>query len=492
MWTPATSSVNFHSPTIVKTAKPLHFAPLDLNSQARDKILELPKIHPYLPPGSDPDAVNSLVLVYHSHCKLAIDNFQHCRTTLLRDGFKSLLGQLTRPGLDLLMHDSVADWVRECDWLKYQRMVPMLDRLLLMDVPGKGLAHIEQVAQSLCDWIVRFFSTQQPQVVQAMLDPARVFVGVIERFLRVQRATRDVVDALEMPESRTRLWGDWVTASKPLAIVSNTLLFSDRGHRMLLHLLTKEIRFLLSPEFDPVRTTGTLFDDNGVPSDFQLREENLNAGSEVAPVVRRLLRFLADLPLRFHQKDARTLLSMVEAVTGNVTRNMALGGVADLGKWWQVKLFVDEAMYWLAERGGMMGSAAQAFAGRAAIAPVPIAPAAADFDFSRPMTARTANADGEPADAALAHGHPSPDFPTHRPLAARRTTMPIRSPGHQAVVPRKRRHSASTIGEDDLGGGNANDDSGIAMGMDDDFGDQKYTSFVHGVHGSDPADVVVC
>jgi hypothetical protein len=47
------------------------------------------------------------------------------------------------------------------------------------------------------------------------------------------------------------------------------------------------------------------------------------------------------------------------------------------------------------------------------------------------------------------------------------------------------------VEDDGLGG--MNDDSGIGMGLEDDFGiDTKYNSFVEGVHGSDPADVVVC
>ena len=483
----------------LKVTRPLRFTPQSSDAAPLDKKLDLPSIEPYLPQGTDSDAASSLVLVYHSHCKLAIDNFQHCRTALLRDGFKSFLGQLTRPGLDLLTHPSISAWIRECDRRKYQSMIPMLDRLLLMDVPRKGLAHIEQVAQDLCDWIVKYLSSQTHHVAQAMLDPARVFVSIIQRFLRVQRATRDVADVLEIPESRSKLWGDWIMASGPLAIVSSTLLLHDRGHKALLYLLTKEVRFLLSPEYDVVPTTGSIFEHNGVASDFQLRELGTEHKPGVAPVVARLFRFLADLPIRFHLHDARTLLNHAEVVAGQIIRNMALGGVADLHKWFQITLFINEALYWLAERGGMMVDEAQTVAAHPAN-PAQIDHLAAsvepaeDFDFSRPVTAHAEEGNADQRDESLAHGHPSPDFPTHRSAVTRSTTIAIRSPrnGAQSNGPaRKRGHSVSTVGEDDVGG-NGNDDSGIAMGMDDDFGDSKYHNFVQGLHGSDPADVVVC
>ena len=46
---------------------------------------------------------------------------------------------------------------------------------------------------------------------------------------------------------------------------------------------------------------------------------------------------------------------------------------------------------------------------------------------------------------------------------------------------------------EDEGGANTHDDSGIGMGVDDEFAKGgKYGGFVEGVHGADPADVVVC
>ena len=50
-----------------------------------------------------------------------------------------------------------------------------------------------------------------------------------------------------------------------------------------------------------------------------------------------------------------------------------------------------------------------------------------------------------------------------------------------------------TVEAEGMGGVSVHDDSGIGMGLDDEFGlDGRYDGFVGGVHGSDPADVVVC
>ena len=496
-WTQPAEASSTRSAMPTKSLRPLQFAPGVSSEQLANQKIELPRIEPYLPQGVDADAVDSLVLVYQSHCSLAVDNFKFCRTALFQDGYKSLTGQLTVPAQKLLAHPDISNWIRECDWLKYQRMIAPLERQLLHNVPTKGLEHIGHVAKNVCSWIHKYFGTQPDHVMDAMLGPAHVFVGVIERFFRVQQVTRDIADLLEDPETRTSLWEDWVRSSDPLGIVSNSLLFHERGHRALIHLLTKDIRFLLSPTYETVPTMGTLFENDESPSEFQLRDLHVDRGGEDAPIQARLFRFLADLPARFHLDDARQMLNFVETITGNMTRNMTLAGSADLPKWWQIKLFVDEAMYWLAERGGVMGSGARAITGHANLAG-PLAHATGslgpdnDFDFSRPVTAHTNNGDMGQGEPPLAHGHPNPELPEQRPMIPHSTSMPIRSPAAAVRSPgltRKRRHSASTVGEDEVEA-NGNDDSGIGL-VDEDFGDPKYNAFVQFVHGSDPADVVV-
>ena len=61
----------------------------------------------------------------------------------------------------------------------------------------------------------------------------------------------------------------------------------------------------------------------------------------------------------------------------------------------------------------------------------------------------------------------------------------------KVLAARERRED--TVEAEGMGAVNVHDDSGIGLGLDDEFGlDGRYGGFVGGVHGSDPADVVVC
>lgn len=480
----------------MKMARPFKF-PTSQTSVLQGHVeLELPPINPYLPEGTDIDAAHTLVSVYRSHCQLAIDNFRFCKTERFCDSYKSLLGLLTVPGQKLLAEPSVAPWIKTCDWLKYQKMIPMLDATLLTQLPVKAMGHMENVAQQLISWVSKYFQSQRQHVLDAMLEPAHNFVSLLERFLRVNRAAADAANALADVEIRDQLWSDWVTHVQPLQVVQGSLLF-DHGHRRVLHILTQEVRALLSPfEAGEMIDAGRLFEDDGIRSDWQKEEAMLASQERSGSHLTRLFRFLNSLAARFPGVNAHSLMQHIEVVGNNISRNMTLNGAMSLGNWWRLKLFVDETCYWLAEKGGFLETWPGQTISQTETYQSPYQSANAnanangEFGFdgtSDNSLRRDPRVDALMEDCNLSNpnfgldGQQVHGLPALHDMSGHRN---IPHPSGESIHSR----AVSTTADDIM-----NDDSGIGLGMDEEFdGDAKYHSFVGGGHGSDPADVVVC
>ncbi|MCJ1476896.1 hypothetical protein MMC13_005565 [Lambiella insularis] len=482
--------------------RPLQFQTSDQQGQDGDNPLELPSITPYLPAGIDRDAVRSLTSVYRSHCLLSIDNFRYCKTEKLCDSYKSLIGLLTVPGQKLLAHPQIATWIRECDWLKYQKMTLLLDQTIMTELPKRAMLHIQHVAANLCPWISQYFQNQPRHVQDAMLGPANIFVSLLERYMRVNRACLDVAGVLENVAVRDQLWLDWMSHVNPYHVLQNSL--RHRGHNRLLNILTQEVRHLICPS---VNTTfvgsGTMFEARDGHSIFD-KGGLLHAPSDVdaGAVISRLAAFLRSLPTIFPNVDARQMIMHIDVIGNNIQRNLSLNSAFSLGNWWKIKVFIDEMSSWLAEIGGFQDfgpdSMFESF-WPPDIVPTPPGDTETTFEFdggnddfegSRPTTggdvmmARDNNTGYAAVDAHnavdITHSHHKAQKETHDTM----TELPDTQRDHARRVSNSLDHEAMA---------SLHDDSGIAMGPDDEFGtDGKYGGFVGTVHGSDPADVVVC
>ena len=478
--------------------RPLHFQTLVQPGPQGDTQLELPSIVPYLPHGIDEDAVSSLTSVYRSHCLLAIDNFRYCKTEKLCDSYKSLIGLLTVPGQKLLAHPQIAAWIRECDWLKYQKMTPLLDQILMTQVPRKAMLHVQHVASNLCCWISQFFQNQPQHIQDAMLGPANIFVSLLERFMRVNRACLDVANVLDSIPVRDQLWTDWIAHSNPYHVVQNSL--QHHGHTRVLHILTQEVREMICPSDSCVFLgAGTMFERTRSDSMFG-KEDNFDLANDIdaSAVISRLTAFLRRLPTQFPNVDAKAMIMHIDVVGNSIQRNLSLNSAYSLGSWWKIKVFIDEMSSWLAEIGGFQdyGPDSMFPKTRPMISPFEgmegsfgFGDAGNDFKPSRPGTAATGLMDqrgeheftsanehnsirgGDTAHVLPQNIHHTAPQLQHKPIGSRRTSAGIEDEALR----------------------NAHDDSGIGMGIDDEFSmDGKYGGFVAGVHGSDPADVVVC
>ena len=478
--------------SFLKIARPFKFPTSQTPVLQGHVELELPPITPYLPEGTDADAAHTLVSVYRSHCQLAIDNFRFCKTERFCDSYKSLLGLLTVPGQKLLADPSVAPWVKECDWLKYQKMIPMLDATILTQLPPKAMVHMENVSKQLISWVSKYFQSQKQHLLDAMLEPAYNFVCLLDRFLRVNRAAADAATTLADVNFRDQLWSDWVAHVNPLQVIQNSLLF-DHGHKRVLHVLTQEVRTLLTPfeagEMIEMIDDDRLFEDSGIRSEWQKAEASLASQDETGSHLARLWRFLNSLAARFPSVDAHSLMQYIEVIGNNISRNLTLNMAPSLANFWRVKLFIDETCYWLAEKGGFLETIPSQTASQPEQYQSPYKNTNGNFAFDGmrdDSSHRDPQADTLMEDGNLSNNNCGLDGQQEHELSILDDLSGHRSVTHHSGETIHSRAISTTV--DDI----MNDDSGIGLGMDDFDGDAKYHSFVGGDHGSDPADVVVC
>ena len=475
--------------------RPLYFQTSVQQGPEGDTQLELPSITPFLPLGIDEDAVSSLTSVYRSHCLLSIDNFRYCKTEKLCDSYKSLIGLLTVPGQKLLAHPQIAAWISACDWLKYQKMTPLLDQTIMTQLPRKAMLHIQHVASHLCSWISQFFQNQSRQVQDAMLGPANIFVSVLERYMRVNRACLDVAGVLDSVPVRDQLWSDWISHVNPYHVIQNSL--QHHGHARVLHILTQEVRDLICPSETCIFLgAGTIFESQQSHSLFD-KDNPFDPANDVdaSAVISRLASFLRQLPARFPNVDAKSMIMNIDVLGNNIQRNLSLNSAYSLGNWWKIKVFVDEMSSWLAEIGGF-----QTFGPESMLAsswPTPITYVGGgdgygmfgsreSFEASRPGTAATRTMDRQPNDGyTVVEALDNEQSTRHTSHEVHKMNHQLReAQGHGSI------RKSTSLEDNDLS--NVHDDSGIGMTMDEFDMDGKYGGFVGGVHGSDPADVVVC
>ena len=503
----------------------LHFPPPPGYSDSIDSPLQLPGIDPFLPEGADPDAAKQLTSVYRAHCLNAIENFRFCKSSEFFDSYKSFCGLLTVPGLRLLGYPSIAEWIKHCDWLKYQKMMPILEKAILAQVPSKVMNHFDVIRVHLCDRICEYFQNQPDFIKEAMLGPATIFTSLLQRMLRVHRSALGVASALDGDAERTQLWIDWVTLVDPLYIVQSSIM--KVGHKRVVYMMAHEFREILSPvEISDLNLRGSIFDPAyQEPLAAALKHSRPFVDTSLG-FVDRLTRFLSSLPSRFPGVDAKYLLHYVDLVGNSISRNLTMNGAESLSTWWRIKVFLDEMSYWLAEQGGFVGFGPESM--RAPFSPITqhffhggnggfgYDDTNGDFTQPRPRTAASHAADsqsrfgsedvGNGVTSGGSHSHNQHSKREEHNVPATNTDHIETHPNHgrntvqdyQAKSRPLRPRSESTIlgtpGRNSFGH-DANldhDDSGIGLGLDDDFGMGKYNGFVDTVQGSDPADVVVC
>ena len=315
--------------------------------------IELPDLQQFLPHGTDADTAGALKALYRAHCISVIDCVRFCKERSFWHHFTSLHGTLTVPVQKLFAHPDVSPWIRECDWLMYQKMIQFVSPLALQVMPEVVTSAFQSISDNLPHQVQTIFQHHPQHVRDAKHGPAVIFAGLLGRLLRVNAASHAAAHILGNDATRDQMWHDWVHHVKPTVTAETCL--PGVGYSRCIQILTNDIRDLLSP-------LGTI----SYPSMQQIYASigpNFGGGtshfndlddSTTSSVLDRWVTFLHGLPLRFPNADARTMLHCVSDVGTAALRDITMATAVSFGQWTVTKVWVDEMMQWLAEKGGFL------------------------------------------------------------------------------------------------------------------------------------------
>lgn len=326
----------------------LKFPPANDSMEETDTI-ELPNIHDYTPPKTDIDAAMSLAALYRSHCTSLVDCIRFCREKQFFRLYASFGGTLTVPVHKLFDHPAMAPWIRECDWLMYQKMTYYISQLTLSVVPEVVLRFLDTISKTLHTHITKIFAEKPLHVLEAKLEPATLFAGLLHRMLRVNQAAHAAAALLMIDTYRDQMWQDWVAFVNPKRIMESEL--PDCGYEETYKILTYDVRTLLQPLNTPT------WIENGTPyqeAALALQEANFNAAISSESVIERIAGFLAHIPARYPGASTRTILQCISSIGTAALREITVENGTSYNPWWITKVFIDEMSLWLASLGGFL------------------------------------------------------------------------------------------------------------------------------------------
>ncbi|KAJ5736455.1 uncharacterized protein N7483_001580 [Penicillium malachiteum] len=333
----------------------LHFptdeAPID------NDTLTLPDITGYLPANTDLKVAVALAALYRTHCISVIDSFRFCKERNLLKYFSAFHGTLTVPLQKLLTHPNLAPWIKECDWLMYQKMIPFVAPLTTQVVPKAVLDAFRSISMRLCAHITETFKTQPAHVSMARLIPAHIFCNLLKHMLDVNQAANATAAWLCHQDNRSQMWADFKSLVDPEQMISKSNI-PPCAAPATLQILKHDIRALLTPLSDDDHTnTLPFYRKADSPMDIEAHPLPVETSSgEEYNFPDKWLQFILNVPAVFAGHPAQCVIEKVDAMWENVLHRLTLGGAASFSAWWMTKVFFHEMMLWQAEKGGFMRS----------------------------------------------------------------------------------------------------------------------------------------
>ncbi|KAL2013535.1 hypothetical protein VTN00DRAFT_1060 [Thermoascus crustaceus] len=317
--------------------------------------LQLPDIHGYLPANTDLKVAAALAALYRSHCISVIDSFRFCKERNLFRYFSAFHGTLTVPVQKLLTHPNLAPWIKECDWLMYQKMIAFVAPLTTQVVPKPVLDAFNSISQRLSIHIADTFKAQPAHVSLARLVPAQIFCNLLKHMLDVNQAANAAAAWLCHPDNRNQMWIDFATLVDPKEMIlrANIPSCAERGAELI---LKHDVRALLTPLDDGNSPAAQSFftqpDGDGGLTTHKFAVQPA-AGDEYN-FPDKWISFILNLPMAFPNHRAQCMINKVDALWDCILHRLTLGGAQSFSAWWMTKVFFHEMMLWQAEKGGFM------------------------------------------------------------------------------------------------------------------------------------------
>lgn len=325
------------------------------NSFVDNESFQLPDIHRYLPANSDLKVAEALAALYRSHCISVTDSFRYCKEKNLLRYFSAFHGTLTVPVQKLLTHPNLAAWIKECDWLMYQKMIAFVAPLTTQVVPQLVLDAFHSISQRLTTHIADTFKTQPTHMSLARLVPAHIFCNLLKHMLDVNQAANAAAAWLCHPDNRNQMWFDFKTLVDPneMMIRANVPSCVERTTRQI---LKNDVRALLTPLNDTNPSAAhPFFTKPDLEQDIQAHQYPVQPSvGEDYNFPDKWVSFILNLPAIFPNHHSQCIISKVDTMWDCVLRRLTLGGAQSFSAWWMTKVFFHEMMVWQAEKGGFM------------------------------------------------------------------------------------------------------------------------------------------
>lgn len=330
-------------------AQRLQFAPPEPVMEY--EAIVLPKIQPFIPPGTDQDSATALSALYRSHCTSLIECMRYCKEKTFFHLFTSFHGTLTMPVQKLFANPSVAPWIEECDFVMYQKMMKVVSPLTLQVAPKPVLDTLRSISEKLVAHIETSFQGQPVHVVNAKLAPATLFAGLLDRELRVNLTAHAAANMLSNPANRDQMYEDWITMVRTRKVAECV---PTRGMDDVVTLLLTELRDLLDPIGVPWELEGTTPYGEMALRTGRQQQAAIHADASTENVLDRWVNFLVSLPGKFPYATHAEIVWCVQSVGTAVMRDITIAQGKSFGSWWVTKCWIDEMISFLAEQGGFM------------------------------------------------------------------------------------------------------------------------------------------
>jgi regulatory factor X len=337
--------------TMGKTPQQLRFSTDTGETFKQSDPIILPRIEPYLPSGTDPDAAKSLIALYRSYCTSLVECIRYCKEKAFFHLFTSFQGTLTMPVQKLFANPAIAPWIEECDFVLYHRMMRIVSGLTLQVVPKPVLDTLRSISERLVPHIRESFQGQPLHVIRAKEAPATIFAGLLDRALRVNLTAHAAANMLSNPANRDLMYMEWISMINVRKLSES---IPSRGMDDIVNLLLNEMRDLLNPvnvpwEMECMTVQGEIAMRNGRPPPEGNHDE-----TDSSNVLDRWVNLLRSLPSRFPYASDTDLVWCVQRLSTALMRDLTIGQGKSFGSWWVTKCWVDEMIQFMAEQGGFL------------------------------------------------------------------------------------------------------------------------------------------
>jgi regulatory factor X len=344
--------------TAPKTAVGLYFATeAEIQSQSAGALI-LPSIAPFLPDGTPVEVVEDLTALYHSHCSSLIECIRFCKEKNFFHLYTSLPGSMTDPVASLFGHPKIAAWIEECDLVVFRRAVAILSKLTLQIWPKSASTFLDSAANNLVSHICRSLDGLPQHAIEAKVEPAALFCGIIGRMMRVNSAAHSAALNLASDGNRKEMYVEWM---KHIRINKIVEVVPSRGTRDVAKLLVDKLRSLLHLEATRLdEEKGTVYGDVVVGHSRATSDNNgaqdgdSESESHCLNALELWVAFVEDLPAHFPYATHAEIVWCAERVSTAVLRELTYASAKSFDAWYATKVFVDELIWLYGERGGFL------------------------------------------------------------------------------------------------------------------------------------------